>query len=156
MKADANRKPNEPGLAEHDRSRSTLEHYSVRKQWITGLSFFLSSGAAATIIAKAPSIIPIFLSVVPALLSAYSIAVGLDKKSASMVKLHTAWNKLQSDYEHLWNHWFDEQAETEFLDLVRRGHDASELGTEAPWDENLIAKWQDRVNAQYEQASTAA
>jgi hypothetical protein len=40
--------------------------YASQKQWITGLSFFLSSGAAATIIGRAPAWLPVVLSVVTA------------------------------------------------------------------------------------------
>ena len=35
--------------------------YTTQKQWITGASFFLSSGAAALLIAKLPVWIPIAL-----------------------------------------------------------------------------------------------
>jgi len=40
--------------------------YTKRKQWITGLTFFLASGAAATLIGKAPQWVPIVLSLIAA------------------------------------------------------------------------------------------
>lgn len=124
--------------------------YTKRKQMISGTSFFLSSGAAATLAAEVTREIPLALSVVAALIGAYSIAVGLDKKAATMAKLHAAWNQLSSDYENLWNHWFEDDAESKLTMLVTRGKDASETGTsEAPYDERLLAKWRDQVYSRY-------
>src|SRR5437773_2086236 len=73
--------------------------YTKRRQIITGLSLLLSSGAAATIVAQAPSAVPLVMAAVTAFLSAYQISVGLDRKIAALVKLHGAWHSLQSSYE---------------------------------------------------------
>jgi hypothetical protein len=62
--------------------------YTRQKQWITGLSFFFASGAASTLLGKAPEFIPVILSLAVAGMTAYSIAVGLDRKTATMAKLH--------------------------------------------------------------------
>lgn len=90
-------------------------HYR-RKQFIVGASFFLSSGAAATLAAKMPNSLPLVLSVIVALLTAYSIAFGLDKRASTMSKLHYQWNHLNADpwarfgwkrqrtSVHSWNH----------------------------------------------------
>src|SRR5260370_921344 len=72
--------------------------YPHQKQWITGLSFFFASGAAATLIGKAPSFVPIILSLAVAAMTAYSIAVGLDRKITTMAKLHSAWNRISQEY----------------------------------------------------------
>jgi hypothetical protein len=48
--------------------------YTRRKQLITGVSFFLSSGAAATLLGKVPSWIPLILPTAVALTNAYSMA----------------------------------------------------------------------------------
>ena len=87
--------------------------YTQRKQWITGLSFFLSSGAAASLIAKAPGWVPLLLAAVVAAITAYSMAVNLDKSIGTMVKLHCSWNQIASDYDRLWNHSYDEDAESQ-------------------------------------------
>ena|SRR3982751_1090453 len=68
--------------------------YTKTKQIISGLAFFLSSGAAATMVAKFPSEIPIAMSVLTALATAYSIAVGLDKKATTMAKLYGTWTQI--------------------------------------------------------------
>ncbi|MDP9038956.1 MAG: hypothetical protein M3O02_06745 [Acidobacteriota bacterium] len=120
--------------------------YSQRKQWITGLSFFLSSGAAATVVAKMPPAIPVVLSLVVALLTAYSIAVGLDTKVRTMAKLHFAWNQIGNDYKRLWNHTYGDEAEAELDDLRRRECEYSELATtEAPNDKARMSRWTDEV-----------
>jgi hypothetical protein len=81
--------------------------YTKRKQIIAGVSFFLSSGAAAALVAKMNSSVPLVLSLLSAVLMAYSIAVSLDRKAAMMAKLHHSWNKLEADYCRLWNHWYE-------------------------------------------------
>ena len=124
--------------------------FTVRKQIISGVTFFLSSGAAASLIGKAPAWVPIVLSVLTAGASAYSIAVSLDRKASTMAKLHSAWNKIQSEYDRLWNHWYEDEAEAAFSELIRREQEVSETATtEAPWDTRLIDKWQDHVNSRY-------
>jgi hypothetical protein len=124
--------------------------YSQRKQWITGLSFFLSSGAAATLIAKLPVEFPIVLSTIVAVITAYAVAVNLDSKIRTMAKLHYAWSQIGNDYARLWSHTYSDEAESELGDLQRRGLDLSELAaTDAPYDPSRMLRWQDQVFKQY-------
>jgi hypothetical protein len=124
--------------------------YTRRKQWITGTSFFLSSGAAASIIGKLPQLVPLVLSGGVALASAYSMAVGLDRKIGTMAKLHSAWSQIALDYDRLWNHTNDDDAEAQFDQVIRREKDPSELAaTEAPNDQELLGRWQDHVFSMY-------
>ncbi len=129
--------------------------FTRRKQIIIGISFFLSSGAAAALIAKAPALIPILLSLVVALASAYSMAVGLDRRIATLTKLHCTWNQLSAEYEHLWNHWSDDDSERVLNELIKRARDASEIGTEMPYNERLLMKWERVVYSRFRQAATA-
>src|SRR5476651_2449766 len=78
--------------------------YTRTKQIITGLSFFLASGAAASLVGKLPQWVPLVSSAVVAILSAYSMAVGLDRKISTMAKLHSSWNLISIEYEKLYNH----------------------------------------------------
>jgi len=73
--------------------------YTVQKQWISGLSFFLASSAAATIVAKSPVWLPIFLACTTAVLSAYSVARGLDGATRTMSRFQFAWGELAAGYE---------------------------------------------------------
>jgi hypothetical protein len=112
------------------------------KQWITGGSLFLSSGAAATIASNLPFYIPLIMSALTAALSAYSIAAGLDKRISAMVRLHDDWNRLQLEYERLWHHWEDDDAEDTFRKLQDQERILSQAGIEIrPYDEALIDKW---------------
>jgi hypothetical protein len=120
--------------------------YSRRKQWITGLSFFLSSSAAATVIAKSPTWVPALLAVTVAAATAYSMSVNLDGKVGTMAKLHSAWSRIATDYDRLWNHSYAEDAGDELDRIMQSEKEPSELAaTDAPNDEKLLAKWQDRV-----------
>jgi len=125
--------------------------YTRRKQIIAGISFFLSSGAAATIIAKTPDWVPVCLALVSAIATAYAMAVGLDRYVSGMTKLHYGWNQLANAYERLWNHWRDNDAERTLEELVKQGMDLSELATEMPYQEKLVDKWRDIVYARFRQ-----
>ncbi len=120
--------------------------YTRYKQVITGASFFLSSGAAASVIGKAPEWIPVLLALVAAGANAYSIAVGLDRKIGTMAKLYAAWSRIATDYDRLWNHAYDDDAEAQLDAISQREVEPSELAaTEAPNDQRLLGKWQERV-----------
>jgi len=125
-------------------------NYTHQKQWITGLSFFLSSGAAATVISKAPSWVPIVLALTAAGINAYSIAVNLDRKIGTMVKLYSAWNHIATEYERLWNHAYDEDAESRLAAIIQQEREPSGLAaTDAPNNQKLLGKWQDYVLRMY-------
>lgn len=124
--------------------------YTRRKQIITGLTFFLSSGAAATIIAKAPAWVPTIQAVTVALVSAYAMAVGLDGRIATLAKLQSAWSEIATAYERLWNHAWDDDAEDELTRIIDRETEPSSLAaTSAPHDPRLIERWQTRVFAMH-------
>jgi hypothetical protein len=77
--------------------------YTTQKQWITGSSFFLASGAAAALVAKSPSWVPLVLACITAVLSAYTVARGMDGATRTMSKFQFSWSELASSYEALWN-----------------------------------------------------
>ena len=124
--------------------------YTRRKQIITGITFFLASGAAAALVGKMPPSVPLALSVVSAILMAYSMAVNLDRAATTMAKLRFSWAQIEADYRHLWNHWYEDNSEEVLEGILLRGREASELGiTEAPYKPGLIEKWQTFVHEQY-------
>ena len=129
--------------------------YTKRKQMIVAASFFLSSGAAASLWATMPAWVPLTMAIIVALLTGYSIAVNLDKAALTMANLHGEWNRLSNDYEHLWNRWYADDAEDTLKALLERAGQVSVKGsTEAPYDQNLIDKWETYVYSQYQ--ATAA
>lgn len=121
--------------------------YARQKQWITGLSFFLSSGAAATIIAKAPAWLPVILSVITAALTAYSIAAGLDRKTSTMVRLASSWREIAAAYDRLWNHAYDVGASDDLYKILESENAPSDLAATdgPPIDEKRLDTWQQRV-----------
>jgi len=123
--------------------------YTRQKQIITGVAFFFSSGAAASWVAHAPAWIPVAMSVSIAVLTAYSIAVGLDKKASTMAKLHYTWSEIENDRRQLWNHWYEDDAEARLREIEARDLEASQNAiTDAPYNKGLIQKWQTFVNEQ--------
>jgi hypothetical protein len=125
--------------------------YTTRKQIITGVSFFLTSAAAASVAAKLSSLVPLVSASISAVLAAYSMAVGLDRKAAAMAKLQFQWSHIASDLERLWNHWYEDDAEAQLEGVLRRSREASQAGsTDAPYNEELMDKWQKRVDELHE------
>ncbi len=120
--------------------------YSRRKQFITGVSFFLSSGAAATVLAKAPSWVPVTLSVIVALATAYSIACNLDSTMRTMAKLSHSWSELAAGYERIWCDPYSEESATLYHQLGEKERELSMLATtDAPNDQERLRKWQIHV-----------
>jgi len=131
--------------------------YTRRKQIISGLSFVGASGAAVTVISHAPAWVPMTLSLVTAVLTAYTIAVNLDGKIATMAKLFASWHTLARQYDELWNRVQADDAEAVFTKLVEREREPSELAVSAaPHDPPRLKKWQDHVFAMYHLTTPAA
>ena len=77
-------------------------------------------------------------------------SVGLDKKIATMEKLHSAWNRIFQESDRLWSHIDDEDAESQLARVNEMSRGPSELATtDAPNDQKLLGEWQDRVFALY-------
>ena len=124
--------------------------YTRQKQWITGASFFLASGAAATLLAKSPSWVPLALACITALLSAYSVARGLDGATRTMSKFQFSWSDLASGYEALWNDVYSGDAISRLDALIAREHDlSSQASTDAPNDQKRLTYWQLEVFKQH-------
>lgn len=124
--------------------------YTLQKQWITGISFCLASGAAATLAGGLPHLVSEILASIVAILAAYSISVGLDRKATTMARLHCGWSEIASACDRLWDHTYEESAESAFEDITRKERELSEIATtEAPNDQGRMAKWQEQVFRQY-------
>jgi len=124
--------------------------YTTQKKWITALSFFLSSSAVVTLLAKLHAWVPVILSIIIAIINAYSSAFGLDSRMRSMAKLYGQNSQLADDYQRLWNNVCANDAAAVLDDLVRRDRKVHEAGTtEAPNDQKRMGRWQDYVFTQH-------
>ncbi len=130
--------------------------YTRQKQWIVGLSFFLSSGAALSAFGSlVGGWLPGILGSMVAILTAYSIAANLDQKTAVCLKLHQGWNQLHNEYSRVRQHWFEDSAERDFESLLRRaGEFSGEASVSTPWNPKLMAHWEKAVYAKFS-ANTA-
>jgi len=124
--------------------------FTTRKQWIAGSAFVCSSGAVVTSLASVSALFPVVLSIIVAILTGYSIAVNLDRRALMMSKLHGEWNHLADDYERLWRHWYEDDAQATLADLLRRARTVSESRTEAPYEPARIEKWESFVYSRYQ------
>ena len=125
-------------------------NYSKRKQVISGVVLFLSSGAAGTLLGRLPTWVPITLSVLVAALTAYTIAVNLDLSTRTMARYHYQWSELAQGYEALWNNVQNDDALLDYESLMRRERDLAELATtDAPNNQERLSYWQDQVFKQH-------
>lgn len=116
---------------------------SRRKQWIAGISFFLSSGAAATLVGGLPKWVAILCSVLVAGMTAYVFAFNLDTKIQLLSRLHSDWNRLADEYADLWNHTYAAEAPSRLDALLRQERELSSLAvTDAPNDQKRMRRWQ--------------
>ena len=124
---------------------------STIKRWISGASFFLSSAAVVTLVAKLPPWASIALSIPVALANGYTIAVNLDGKLKTLGRLHIQWLQLEHDYDRLWSHTSDEDAEATLERCLERERDLSEIAaTEIGHDEERWKKWLDIVHQKHD------
>jgi hypothetical protein len=121
-----------------------------RKQLIGGSTLFLSSGAAVSVFVSYTLVAGV-MSILVALMSAYSIAVGLDKKASNLANLHSEWNVLADTYRDIWSNWHSERARFDYADAVRSEQKLSRASTEATYDEERLKKWTSVVFARYQQ-----
>ncbi len=124
--------------------------YTRQKQVISGASFFLASGAAATLIARAPAWVAIVLSCITAAITAYSIARGLDGATRTMAKFQFSWSELAAGYEALWNTTYQDDAVSRLEQLVSKENElSSQASTEAPNNQERLSYWQEQVFKQH-------
>ncbi len=117
--------------------------YSRKKQWITFTTLFLSSGTAGSLLARSPIWVPATLSVLVAVITAYTIAINLDLTIRSTSKLHSAWSELALDYASLWDNAYADDVQQTFALLARRERELSDLGaTDAPHHPKRVEYWQ--------------
>jgi len=118
-----------------------------RKQWIAGSVLFLSSGAAVSIVAKAPVWVATGLSLVVAATTAYSIFANLDAATGTLTKLHIQWQQICTDCEQLWSHTYSDDAEDRLQAIRQREKESSVLAltSAAPYNEKEMIKWERRV-----------
>jgi len=124
--------------------------YSQKKQWITFTTLFLSSGAAGSLLARSPIWVPTTLSVLVAVITAYTIAINLDLTIRSMSKLQTSWSELMESYQMLWDNVHSGDAQITLGSLTKRERALAELAaTDAPNNQKRLAYWQDYVHRQH-------
>lgn len=123
---------------------------STVKRWIVGGTFFLSSAAVVTLVSKLPWV-PLICSVLIATANGYQIAVGQDSKIKTAGKLHIGWLQLEHDYERLWSHTRDGDAESLLKQHLECERELSEIAAiEIGHRDALWAKWVDKIHKKYE------
>jgi hypothetical protein len=133
--------------------------YHRHQRYGTWCVLFSSSGVLATFVTKLPQE---FTWAAPALalmtagLSLYSLVAQNQKSAIDSADLHFRWNKLASEYEHLWDNMYAEDAGPQLTKLDERGMELSKVATAFPFSEKRILKWQDHVEKHHAAAARAS
>lgn len=99
---------------------------------------------------KAPQWVPLVLALVVAGATAYTVAVNPDRRISTMVKLHSAWSQIATEYDRLWNHASNEDSESQLEKIMEQEKEPSVWAiADALNDRKLLGKWQDRVFSLY-------
>ncbi|WP_263377462.1 hypothetical protein [Granulicella paludicola] len=123
------------------------------KRFIVGSTFILSSAAVVTLLSKVSTWVSILFTATIALANGYQIAVSQDSKIKTAGKLHIGWLQLQNEYDRLWSHTHDKDAESELRRLQDREQELSETAaTEIGHNEKIWLKWLDIVHKKHEDA----
>ena len=109
---------------------------------ITGASLALSSFAVVTLAARLDPIVPAALSVITAILSAYSLVAQHQKKAVDAADLHSKWNRLSMEYARLWDKWYTDEAGTTLDSLEEKSVEISKSSVSFPNDETAMRKWE--------------
>lgn len=121
------------------------------KRTIGFITLFASSGAAVSLLSKGPNWLPVVLSLAIAFLSTYTTATNQDGKIKTLGRLHLEWLRLEHDYDRLWSHFNDEDAESEFDRCLERERDLSETAaTEIPHKSERWKYWLDTIHKKYD------
>lgn len=116
-----------------------------RLRWASAANFFLMSGAAAAIVAGHPALAET-LAIISAALTATSIATSPEKRVGTLAELHSKWLEVSSEYERLWSHLGDPDAEEKLRQIVDRQAPLSRLAVaDAPYEPKRLKKWSEKV-----------
>lgn len=78
-------------------------------------------------------------------------AVGQDNEIKTATKLHIGWLQLQHDYDHLWSHVHDEEAEKQWEECLARERGLSEVAAvEIGHNTKLWHKWLKIIYQKYD------
>ncbi len=128
--------------------------YQQTQKWMTAGMLVLSSGATFALISTG---LPeqwrwlrFALTLLTALLSAWSLVAKNERNSIDCADLHFRWSMLAVDYEALWSNVYNELASDKLMELRKREAEVSKSSTTMPDNERLMLKCQENVELHHQ------
>jgi len=106
--------------------------YQNLDRWIRVTVLLSSSGAAATALSSAEPWIKLALPILAAAGSFWLMLFQYGMLSRDASELHAGWSTLHTEYERLWNHLDNPDAESQFYSIYDKGESLSRAGTKFP------------------------
>lgn len=126
----------------------SVRYRVVQRRFVLG-SLFLSSGAFITLVttvvpARLAWVKPT-LTLLAAILSAWSLLAKNEHNSMDSADLHFRWNMLSVDYQSLWADVYSERARPRLSEVQKQDALLSRSSTAFPFDEALMVKCQAEI-----------
>ena len=81
----------------------------------------------------------------------YQIAINQESKIKTAGKLHLAWERLECEYDSLWSHTYEDEAERKLQELQEKERDLSETSaTEIGLNKKVWKYWWDQTCQKYD------
>ena len=133
--------------------------YQRAQKYLVAGSLVLSSGATLALVSSAiPAsyawVKPV-LTLMAAILSAWSLVAKNERGSIDCADLHFRWNTLAMDYEALWADVHSDDAAGQLAQLRRREAELSKSSTAMPDKVGLMLKCQENIVMHHQHQLTA-
>ena len=124
-----------------------LRTYQKRDKWIRVGVLLASSGAVVTALSEMSAWIKLLAPIVAAAGSFWLLISQYSTLARDAADLHSGWAGLAKDYEHLWNHLKEPQAEATFEQIHERGESLAKMAAKFPYKAKRLEFWLDQAAA---------
>jgi hypothetical protein len=124
-----------------------LRNYQARDKFLRVAVLIASSGAVGTTLAQLDAPAKITVPVIAAAGSFWLLISQYSSLARDAADLHAGWSGVAKDYERLWNHLEDADAEANYQQIYDRGESLSRVGSKFPNKPERLAYWLDQAAA---------
>ncbi len=118
-----------------------LRTYQTRDKWLRVAILVASSGAVATALPEISTWAKLLAPILAVFGSFWLLISQYSMLARDAADLHSGWSGLARDYERLWSHLDDSQAEAQFHQIYEYGESLSKTGAKFPYKAKRLEYW---------------
>ena len=122
-----------------------LRTYQRRDKWLRVGILVASSGAVATALPEISAWTKLLAPILAVSGSIWLLISQYSSLARDAADLHSGWSGLARDYERLWSHLDDPQAEAKFHQIYECGESLSKTGAKFPYKAKRLEYWLDQA-----------